>query len=79
MENTNIINEEIMEVAEEVVVKGMNPYVKGGLVVTAAGVALAAGYKFVAKPLVAKIKTKMAKDEPIEAEVVEVVDEGEDQ
>lgn len=78
METNNIMNnEEVMEVAEEIVTGGTGNGLK---IAAGAGVAVVAGvlaYKYIAKPLAAKIKSKKEHEVKVDSgteefEIVEV-------
>ncbi len=84
MENTNIMNNEVIEATEEVI---ENTGVRKGIKIAAGvGLSVVVGvvvYKYVAKPVIANIKTqiaqkKMAAEETqtyTEVEVVDAVEE----
>ena len=59
MENTEILNNEVMETTEEIVETGMS---KGIKVTVGIGLAVVGGviaYRYLAKPLIAKIKANL--------------------
>ncbi len=59
MENTEIMNNEVMETTEEIVETGMS---KGIKVTVGIGLAVVGGviaYRYLAKPLIAKIKANL--------------------
>lgn len=72
--NEIMVNEEVIETAEEIATSGPS---KGFKIAAGVGIAALVGglaYKFIAKPIVAKIKAKKAEKE-IEAEYDYVDDE----
>lgn len=82
MENTEIMNNEVIEATEEIVETGMS---KGIKVAAGIGLTVVVGviaYKYVAKPVIAKIKAEIeqrkAKDNVIEIQEEDLDDSDED-
>jgi len=78
MENTEIMNNEVIETTTEVVETGMN---KGLKVAAGIGVSVVVGYvayKYVVKPVVAKIKAGIEQKKTAAAEAEMYVVESED-
>lgn len=82
MENTEIMNNEVIEATEEIVETGMS---KGVKVAAGIGLTVVVGviaYKYVAKPVIAKIRAEIeqrkAKDNVIEIQEEDLDDSDED-
>lgn len=79
MENNEIMFEEVMDVTEEIADVGSGKSLSAGKVIGVAalvGGAIALSYKFVAKPVIAKIKAKKeAKNATVEVEHTEIVND----
>lgn len=75
MENTAIMNNEVMETTEEIIETGMS---KGLKVAAGIGLTVIVGviaYKYVAKPVIAKIKAEINQKKMVAAEAEMYVDE----
>lgn len=75
MENTAIMNNEVMETTEEIIETSMS---KGLKVAAGIGLTVIVGviaYKYVAKPVIAKIKAEINQKKMVAAEAEMYVDE----